>query len=176
MTRQVWRAALHCVEHRENMNYIQTQPPNSVVIGDRCFIDDYCYMYAFVKIGWLTEKERRNIFSMENDIYKKSGTPKPIRFIFLIPPLAWNIARIEERWSREPAKWCEHNFGYLQAVRNEFENYAQFLTKKNQVKVIRETDRKQRITKVKEWVRENKLEDFIVEGEIFVESNLGTGS
>jgi thymidylate kinase len=177
VTRQIWRAALHCVEHRENLNYAQSQPPNSVVIGDRCFIDDMCYMRAFVKIGWLTEKERKNMFSLEDDVYKKSETPKPVRFIFLIPPLDWNIARITERWNNnEPAKWCEHNFGYLQVVRNEFENCAQYLTKKKQVKVIRETDRKQRINKVKEWINENDLEDFIVEGTVFVESPVGTGS
>jgi len=177
VTRQLWRAALHCIEHRENLNYAKFQPGNSVVIGDRCFLDDVAYIRAFKKLGWMTTKECKSVFSMTDDIYKKSGTPRPERFVILLPPLDWNIDRIQERWGKgEDAKWCELNFDYLKVVRDEFEKCAEFLTSKKQVKVIRETDRKKRIDSVKEWLNEKDLDDFIVEGKIFVESPVGTGS
>jgi len=179
VTRQIWRAALHCIEHRENLAYAQKQPPKSVVIGDRCFLDDIAYIRAFKKLKWMTPKECRNVFSMTDDIYKKSGTPKPEMFILLLPPFEWNKERIEERWNRgEEPKWCELNFDYLQVVREEFSNLAEFIGKKGKQRlvVISETDRLARIKKVKEWINENDLEDFIVEGKTFVESPVGTGS
>ena len=87
----------------------------------------------------------------------------------------WNIERINERWENgEEAKWCELNFDYLRVIRDEFENCAQYLNK--QAKVIRDVGRKSRVEKVKEWLNDNELEDFIVEGKTFVESPVGTGS
>ena len=173
VTRQIWRTALHCIEHRENLNYIKKLPSKAVLIGDRCFLDDYAYVNAFLRLGWMTKKECSNIFEITDDIYLKSNTPKPTRFVVLMPPLQWNIDRIEERWHNgEEPKWCELNFDYLQEVRTSFEEAAS----KFDAKVIRLTDRKDRILEFKHWLNKCNLEDFIVEGRIFVESPVGTGS
>jgi len=175
LTRQVWRIGLHCVEHRENLAFVQTQSKDSVVIGDRCFLDDYNYMEAFVKLGWLERAKREDLVDVTERLYEATGTPTPEKFIILLPPFEWNVARIEERWQAgEPAKWCEHNFEYLKAVRSEFAATAQLLGKKH-VKLIEETDRTDRVHKVKEFLVENELEDFIVEGKTIVESHW-TGS
>lgn len=173
MTRQLWRSSLHCIEHRENLNYVKNQPDNTVVIGDRCFLDDIAYVNAFVKLGWMTAQERDKLFSLTDDIYDKTGTPKPEMFIILLPPYEWNVERIMERWSKgEDAKWCEMNFEYLKAVRDEFSGMMHFGISNT----ITETDREGRILEVKRWLNENDLQDFIVEGKVFVESPVGTGS
>lgn len=51
VSRQLWRNALHCVEHRENLAYAMGQPPKSVVIGDRCYLDDIAYVNTCVENG-----------------------------------------------------------------------------------------------------------------------------
>lgn len=174
VTRQLWRAALHCIEHRENLSYVHTLPPKAVVVGDRCFLDDLAYVRAFEKIKWMTPTECRNVLSMTEDIYIKTGTPKPESFIILLPPLEWNISRIEERWTNgEEPKWCELNFNYLSAVRGQFSKIAEEV--KNAL-LIEATDRLKRINKVKEWLNKHDYEDFIIEGETLVESPKGTGS
>jgi len=176
INRQIWRATLHCIEHRENLVYASTQPENSVVIGDRSFLDDFIYMSSFVKLGWMTENERDRMIAIENLIYKNSNTPKPENFIILVPPLDWNIERIEERWQAgQPPKWCEMNFDYLKVVRNEFES-LEFATNNNilshlNILIIKTTDRKERIHKIKEWLHKNSLDDFITEGRTYVEGS-----
>ena len=173
MTRQIWRAALHCVEHRENLNYIKSLPKQTVLIGDRCLLDDYAYIDAFKKLGWMTKSACKNINKLTDEIYLKSGTPKPIRFVVLMPPLQWNIDRIKERWNRgDEPKWCELNFDYLKQVRCSFEEDAV----KFGAKVLRSTDRLQRMLDFKNYLHQEELEDFIVEGRIFVESPVGSGS
>ena len=175
VSRQIWRASLHCIEHRENLAYAVTQPPNSVVIGDRCFLDDQAYMAAFVDLGWLPAESRDGIVTHTDNLYTITNTPKPEKFIVLLPPLEWNIDRIKERWSEGIIKWHEDDFNYLRRVRDNFE----FLVgkKKAEITVVRETDRKKRVTKVKEWLVENNLDDFIVEGRTYIEGmNSGTGS
>ncbi len=167
VSRQIWRNALHCVEHRENLAYAMTQPPKSVVIGDRCCVDDKAYVNACVKMGWLPSEYREGIFSNADFQYELSKTPKPERFIFLLPPIDWNIARIEERWHEGIIKWCERNFTYLGAVRDSFEALAMEMP--DQVTVVRETDRKGRVDSIKKWLNDHDLEDFIVEGRTYIE-------
>lgn len=167
MSRQIWRMTLHCVEHRENLVYAASQPENSVVIGDRCYLDDQAYISAFEQLGWMTPEQCQNIFELTDIIYKNSNTPKPNNFIILLPPLDWNIERIKERWNNgERFKWCEENFDYLKVVRSEFEKLS-FLRKN--VLTIRDTSREKRVHRVKEWLIKNKLDNFIVEGRSFVE-------
>lgn len=168
VSRQIWRNALHCIEHRENLWYVMHQPPKSVVIGDRCFLDDIAYVNTCVAMGWISPEHRKGIFENADFVYKMSGTPKPERFIILLPPLDWNIARIEERWKEGIApKWCERNFDYLKVVRNQFLSLANAIP--DQVMVIEETNRKGRVNKVKEWLIKYELEDFIVEGTTYIE-------
>jgi len=177
VTRQVWRMGLHCVEHRENLAYVQTQSDSSVVIGDRCCFDDLVYMSAFEKLGWLSKKEYKNIVKMTKDLYKKSNTPQPKKFVILLPPLDWNIERIKERWDKgEKAKWCEMNFNYLSTVRDEFLALGKKHVDSGDAILVEETDRKQRMLRIKEWLVENDLEDFIIEGRILVESQSRWGS
>ena len=168
VSRQIWRNALHCVEHRENLAYIMTQPLKSVVIGDRCFLDDVAYVNTCVELGWLTPEYRKGIFDNAEFQYKLSNTPKPERFIVLLPPLEWNIERIEERWIEGiPAKWCEKNYPYLEVVRRNFEELA--LSMPDKVTVVKETSRKDRVSKIKHWLNDHDLDDFIVEGRTYIE-------
>ncbi len=168
VSRQLWRNALHCCEHRENLAYAMTQSPKSVVIGDRCFLDDIAYVRACVELGWMEEKYRDGIFDNAEFQYRMSGTPKPERFILLLPPKDWNISRIEERWKEGiPAKWCEKNFHYLGVVRHSFEHLAMMMP--DQITVLDETDRKGRVDKIKRWLNDHDLEDFIVEGRTYIE-------
>ncbi len=167
ISRQIWRISLHCVEHRENLIYAAKQKHNSIVIGDRCWFDDHAYVSAFATLGWITPQQRDQVFELEQLTYKNSGTPLPQTFIVLLPPLDWNIARIQERWEEgTPAKWCEHNFDYLKVVREEFEHLA---FKNPFAKVIRETDKQDRIHIMKDWLNANDFEDFIVEGKTYIE-------
>ncbi len=168
MSRQLWRSSLHCIEHRENLWYAMGQPPNSVIIGDRSYLDDIAYVRAFTSLGWLTPEQRDGIFENTELLYRISSTPKPERFIVLLPPLDWNIARIEERWaSGIPPKWYEDNFEYLSIVRNQFLTLANSMP--DQVTIINDTDRQGRIHKVKQWLTKHELEDFIVEGRTYIE-------
>jgi len=168
VSRQLWRNALHCIEHRENLNYAMTQPPKSVVIGDRCFLDDTAYVRTCVEMGWLPAHYAEKILINADFQYEISNTPKPEKFIVLLPPLEWNIERIEERWQEEgTVKWCERNFNYLGVVRNNFEMLAKEMP--NQIKVIRETTRNGRVIKIKEWLNEEELDDFIIEGRTYIE-------
>ena len=64
MSRQIWRSALHCIEHRENLVYAAKQPENSVVVGDRCWFDDQAYVHAFAELGWITASERDRIMEL----------------------------------------------------------------------------------------------------------------
>ena len=176
VSRQVWRNALHCVEHRENLWYAMHQPPNSVVIGDRCWLDDRAYVNACAELGWITDEHRKGIFANADEVYRMSGTPKPERFIVLLPPMEWNIERIKERWAEGIAvKWCERNFHYLGVVRNQFTLLANAMA--DQVEVIEDTTRKGRVDKVKNWLVRHELEDFIVEGRTYIEGvRSSTGS
>ncbi len=168
VSRQLWRNALHCVEHRENLAYAMSQPPKSVVIGDRCWLDDVAYVNTCVEMGWLDAPYRKGIFDNAEFQYTLSLTPKPERFIVLLPPIEWNIERIEERWTEGIApKWCEKNFTYLGAVRHSFEQLASKMP--DQITVINETDRKGRVDKIKKWLNDHDLEDFIVEGRTYIE-------
>lgn len=168
VSRQIWRNALHCIEHRENLNYAMSQPPKTVVIGDRCFLDDIAYVSACTELGWITQEHKEGIFENAEFQYKMSGTPKPENFIILLPPLDWNITRIEERWEEGiPAKWCERNFHYLGVVRNQFEQLATRVA--DQAIVVEETSRESRAKRVKKWLNEHDLEDFIVEGRTYIE-------
>lgn len=179
VTRQLWRAALHCIEHRENLSYVHKLPSRSVVVGDRCFLDDVAYVNAFLKLKWMKPEECQNIFTLTNEIYKQTNTPLPEMFVILLPPSKWNKERIEERWNRgEEPKWCELNFNYLKAIRDEFLNVSKCISKeiKGKVIVVRDTDRLARINKINGWLTKHDLEDFIVEGETIVESPVGTGS
>jgi deoxyadenosine/deoxycytidine kinase len=182
ITRQVWRIGLHCVEHRENLAYAKTQPNNSVVIGDRCYIDDHMYMDAFVKLGWMKKDVVDDLKKAEVQMYAAARTPLPEMFIVLLPPLDWNIARIEERWTKgEPVKWCEHNYEYLKVVREQFNNLCEFQfgsinkTKSNILKLT-DTDPINRIREIKKFIEEKDLDDFIIEGKILVESQSKWGS
>ena len=168
LSRQIWRSSLHCIEHRENLWYAMSQPPNSVIIGDRSYLDDIAYVNAFTRLGWLTSGQRKGIFKSTELLYRMSSTPKPERFIVLLPPLDWNIARIEERWaSGVPLKWQEDNFEYLDDVRDQFLTLANSMP--DQVTIIEDTDRQGRIHKVKQWLTKHELEDFIVEGRTYIE-------
>jgi thymidylate kinase len=170
VSRQVWRNALHCVEHRENLAYAMTQSPKSVVIGDRCFLDDMAYVNTCVEMGWLAPEYRKGIFDNAEYQYTMSLTPKPERFIVLLPPMDWNIERIEERWREGiPAKWCEKNFNYLGVVRQSFEELATNPQLSDQITVVRETTRKGRVDRIKKWLNDHDLEDFIVEGRTYIE-------
>lgn len=168
ISRQLWRNSLHCVEHRENLAYAMSQSPKSVVIGDRCFLDDRAYCAACAKLGWISQQDKDNIARHADLTYEISNTPKPENFIILLPPYDWNMARIEERWAEGiPAKWCERNFHYLGVVREQFTEFAQQLG--NRAVVVDETDRKGRVKKIKNWLNDHDLEDFIVEGRTYVE-------
>jgi len=168
VSRQIWRNALHCIEHRENLNYVMNQPPNSVVIGDRCFLDDIAYVDACTELGWITPEHRKGIFENAEFQYQMSGTPKPENFIILLPPMEWNIERIEERWQEGiPAKWCEKNFHYLGIVRKQFEHLGWAYSDK--AIVVEETSREGRVKRVKNWLNDHNLEDFIVEGRTYIE-------
>jgi thymidylate kinase len=167
ISRQIWRAGLHCIEHRENLAYASTLPKGAVVIGDRCDLDDLAYTSAFVELGWLGKEEFLNLRELAEATYKLSGTPKPKRFIILTPPLDWNIARIEERWKNgERVKWNEDNYTYLEAVMNQYQSLA-FAT--GGALSVGETDREERVVKIKKWLAEAKEEDFIVEGRTYTE-------
>ena len=167
VSRQIWRNALHCIEHRENLSYAMSQPPRTVVIGDRCFLDDIAYVNACAELGWITQEHRKGIFENAEFQYTMSGTPKPENFIVLLPPLEWNIKRIEERWQEGiPAKWCERNFYYLGVVRKQFEQLA---SSRDGIVVVNETDREGRVKKIKNWLNDHDLEDFIVEGRTYIE-------
>lgn len=173
ISRQIWRNALHCIEHRENLNYVTSQPPNSVVIGDRCFLDDMAYVNACTELGWMTQEHKKGILENAEFVYKMSRTPKPENFIVLLPPLEWNIERIEERWQEGiPAKWCERNFHYLGVVRNQFEQLA--ISMPDNVIVVEETEREGRVKKIKNWLNDHNLEDFIVEGRTYIEGTRST--
>ena len=175
ISRQIWRNALHCIEHRENLVYAMTQPSRSVVIGDRCNLDDKAYVAACAELGWITDQNRQDILAHSALTYTMSNTPLPINFIVLLPPLDWNIERIEERWREgQETKWCERNFKYLGVVRQQFEHLAQ---ENPGVEVIRDTDRAGRVKKIKDWLLKSDLDDFIVEGRTFIEgvrSNFGS--
>jgi len=167
VSRQIWRNALHCIEHRENLNYAMNQPPKTVVIGDRCYLDDIAYVNACTELGWITQEHRDGIFENAEFQYTMSKTPKPENFIILLPPLEWNIERIKERWQEEiPVKWCERNFHYLGIVREQFEQLA---SSNSNIVVVNETDREGRVKKIKNWLNDHDLEDFIVEGRTYIE-------
>lgn len=167
VSRQIWRNALHCVEHRENLNYAMSQPENSVVIGDRCILDDRAYVTACTELGWISPEYRYGILQNADDVYKMSNTPKPTQFIVLLPPLDWNIERIKERWDTIPPKWCERNFEYLGVVRQQFTMLAK--ADPTQIEVIEDTNRKDRVIKMKKWLNNHELDDFIVEGRTYIE-------
>lgn len=168
VSRQIWRNALHCIEHRENLNYVMQQPPGTVVIGDRCMLDDTAYINACTELGWLPAGYREKIFENAEFQYTMSNTPKPENFIILMPPLDWNIERIEERWVEGiPPKWCERNFHYLGVVRNQFAGLATLMP--DNVVVVEETDREGRVKRIKTWLTDHNLEDFIVEGRTYIE-------
>ena len=175
VSRQIWRNALHCIEHRENLNYAMTQPPMTVVIGDRCCLDDIAYVNACTELGWITQENRDGILANAEFQYTMSGTPKPENFIVLLPPIEWNIERIEERWQDGILpKWCERNFNYLGVVRKQFEQLA---TTMDNVVVVEETSREGRVKKIKSWLTDHDLEDFIVEGRTYIEGkHSSTGS
>lgn len=171
LQRQIWRTALHCIEHRENLVCAASLPENSVVVGDRCLLDDEAYVKAFEKLGWMTSSQCQYIFDLVELTYK--DTPKPENFVILLPPLDWNIERIIERWNKgEEAKWCEHNFEYLEVVRKEFKTLS--MSNRN-ILTITETNREDRIKRVKEWLVKNNLNDFIVEGRLYIEADYQSG-
>jgi hypothetical protein len=166
ISRQVWRVSLHCLEHRENMMWAQKNPPRSIVVGDRCRIDDVAYVSAFAELGWISTEQKNNIFRLDDATYELSGTPKPISYVILLPPEDWNITRIEERWKAgEPVKWCEQNYDYLRAVRHQFE----LIATNTSCLLIKDTDKETRIGKIKDWINQRKFEDFIVEGRTYCE-------
>uniref|UniRef100_A0A6M3L0H0 Uncharacterized protein n=1 Tax=viral metagenome TaxID=1070528 RepID=A0A6M3L0H0_9ZZZZ len=119
-------------------------------------------------MGWLDKHYRTGIFDNMEFQYTMTNTPKPERFIVLLPPLDWNIERIEERWKEGiPVKWCEKNYTYLGVVRSNFEALATQMPDK--ITVVRETTRKGRVDNIKKWLDDHDLDDFIVEGRTYIE-------
>ncbi len=165
MSRQIWRIGLHVIEHRENL--IAASDRNDVtILGDRCALDDLAYTMAFMQLGWLDKKELSNVRKMESLVYKLSSTPFPKRFVIILPPLDWNIARIEGRWKEgEEVKWQERDYTYLTVVRQQFEEIAKPLVKKNRAVVIRATDSSTRVRQVSSWIKG----DILQRGNVFVE-------
>lgn len=166
VTRQVWRIALHCIEHRENLALV-TSGNNSLIIGDRCYIDDMAYMSAFRHLGWFTEQQFRDLVRLTNMTYQITDTPKPRRFIIVTPPLDWNISRIEQRWqSGERTKWRERDFNYLAVVMAQYVQLAQQLARDGFALQVTVTDRDERTRVISQWLNESRV---ITSGKTFTE-------
>lgn len=156
MNRQIWRNTLHIIEHRQNLMGAASKP-RSFILGDRSTFDDEAYQDAFLKLGWLSQEEYTNVQKLINFTYELTSTPKPCRFIVVLPPYDWNVARLEERWNEgDELKWRENDLAYLVKVREAFEVKAKELPSEN-VLILRDTDQQIRVHQVKKWLNSQSL-------------------
>lgn len=95
----------------------QEEHPGKTIIADRCVYDCIAYCRAFTKLGWQTEEELKKQEMLVSLLF----TEMPERVIIVNPPLEEIILHLQKRWSEGKKKWREEDFGYLKAVRQEFE-------------------------------------------------------
>jgi deoxyadenosine/deoxycytidine kinase len=166
--RQLWRIALHAIEHRVNMQKAATVL--STIVGDRCYVDDLVYIKAFVDLHWMSEQDRQAFLQLTNDTYRLTDTPKPSRVVLIVPPYEWNAERLRHRHDveGEEPKWNEDNLYYLHAVNTAFHQLAADLKRQpyvfdnrpgielqgENVLVLEETDRQKRVELVTGWLKQ----------------------
>ena len=148
--RAIWRTALHAIEHRINLSKAEKNP-NQIIIGDRCYLDDYVYWSAFSRLGWITKRQLKQFIGMAEQTYKSTNTPKPTRIILLCPPYEWNVGRVKQRWEEgEHVKWHEDNFSYLRHVNDEFHREA--IHARKGTLVMKDTDLDVRVSRIRNWI------------------------
>ena len=148
--RAIWRTALHAIEHRMNLTKAE-RCPDQTIIGDRCYFDDLVYWRAFLRLGWITQRQLHNYTRLQDETYRLMDTPKPTRIVLLCPPYEWNLARVKQRWYEgEHVKWNEDNFTYLWHINAEFHKAA--AQAGNGMLVVKETYPDRRVAQILQWV------------------------
>lgn len=149
--RAVWRLTKYYIETTEQLALAQTNS-DKVILGNRCVYDNFAYMNAFEKLGWISEKQNQHHSDIFEALFSEDLRPKKI--IYISPPIEWIKERLSERWQIKGKKWREDNFDYLSAVTNEYHNF--YYASQIHILRLKETNYQKRIDLVLDWLKKQK--------------------
>jgi deoxyadenosine/deoxycytidine kinase len=149
LERELIRASRHYLQtfHEEQQAHAH---PGSIVLGDRCIIDNWGYMNAFLRLGWVTLAEHAQFRQLYDVLFPRERRPQSI--VFLDPPPDVAISNIRKRWAETgEKKWREDNFGYLAAAQDSFREF--YRTYDGNVLRLATPDLAERVERCREWTR-----------------------
>ncbi len=127
------------------------QHPDRALLCDRGVLDCFGYMAGFVKLGWATDEEFRELKHLYESMFPPELRPHSV--VFCDPPLDVLIRNIKKRWETKEKKWREADFEYLDAVRIGCQEF--FRTYEGNVLHIATTDLAERVQQFSEWITQS---------------------
>ncbi len=117
------RAMLRAVKYKlELENYkqaLESSENMTSFIVDRCIYDTLAYTGAYAKLGWISQKQKSEIFDLAMHLFEKVGFP--INTLFICPSLERIQQQLHLRWQTQSIKWREDDFIYLAALTESYD-------------------------------------------------------
>lgn len=117
--RQMLKQSQRAIENYEYLE-IAKNNPGKTIIANRCIYDVEAYNQAYFSISWISKSQL--IFL--NQLSCLYGSLQNPRCIILNP--GFNVCKkhLEERWKTKSKKFMEEDMGYLNAVCNAYNSFA----------------------------------------------------
>jgi thymidylate kinase len=124
--------------------------PDRTLLCDRSVLDNYAYILGFQKLGWAGKDELDSFLALYDGLFPPERRPGKVVFIDL--PLETLSRHIRKRWAETgEKKWREDNFGYLDAVRQGFQDV--FEKYEGDVLRLATDDRDEQVRRVLGWMQ-----------------------